>query len=158
MKARDIMTSNPEALLPEEPVSHAASVMEKMDIGAVPVVDDRTSMRLAGILTDRDLVVRHLAEDHTEDCLVRHHMTERKDPSRFFTARPEDTTDYIMELMSTHQVRRVPIVADGDERLVGIVALADIARELGPREPAEVVRVLEEISEPARDLTPAPTG
>jgi len=158
MKARDIMASNPQALLPEETVSHAASVMKKMDIGALPVVENRTTMRLVGILTDRDLVVRHLAEKHREDCEVRLPMTEREDPSEFATARPEDTVDYVMELMIKHQVRRVPVVADDDERLVGIVALADIAREVGPREPGEVVRVLEEISEPAKDLTPAPRG
>jgi len=158
MKARDIMASNPEALLPDEGVGHAASVMEKMDIGALPVVEGRTTMRLLGIVTDRDLVVRHLAEGHREDCEVRLHMTERGDPSEFATARPEDTVDYVMELMIKHQVRRIPVVADDDERLVGIVALADIAREVGPREPGEVVRVLEQISEPAKDLTPAPRG
>ena len=156
MKARDIMASNPEVLVPEDSVSHAASVMKRMDIGALPVVEDRTSMRLVGIVTDRDLVMRHVAEHHTEDCEVRHHMTEREDPSEFATARPEDTVDYVMELMSNHQVRRVPVVADDDERLVGVVALADIAREVGPEEPGEVVRVLEDISEPAKDLTPAP--
>lgn len=158
MKARDIMASNPEALVPEDTVSHAARVMRKMDIGALPVVEDRTGMRLVGLLTDRDLTIRHVAEHHSEDCEVRHHMTERGEPSEFATARPGDTIEYVMELMTKHQVRRIPVVADDDERLVGIVALADIARELGPREPAEVVHVLEEISEPAKDLTPAPTA
>lgn len=156
MKARDIMASNPEAILPETTVRRAASVMEEMDIGALPVVEDRTGMRLLGIVTDRDLVVRHVAEGHEEDCEVRIHMTTREEAESFATARPEDTVEYVMELMIRNQVRRVPVVADGDERLVGIVALADIAREMGPREPADVVHVLEEISEPARDLTPAP--
>lgn len=158
MKARDIMASDPEALLPEDSVGHAASVMKRMEIGALPVVEDRTSMRLVGILTDRDLVVRHVAEHHREECEVRHHMTERQEPSEFATARPEDTIEYVMELMSNHQVRRIPVVANGDERLVGIVALADIAREVGPEQPGEVVRVLEDISEPAKDLAPAPTS
>lgn len=158
MKARDIMASNPEALVPEDTASHAARIMRKMDIGALPVVEDRTGMRLVGILTDRDLTIRHVAEHHTADCEVRHHMTERGEPSEFATARPEDTIEYVMELMTKHQVRRIPVVAEDDERLVGVVALADIAREVGPREPGEVVHVLEQISEPAKDLTPAPTS
>lgn len=158
MKARDIMASHPEAILPDASVSRAAKMMTEMDIGALPVVDDRTTMRLLGIVTDRDLVIRHLAEAHTEDCEVRIHMTDRADVEHFATARPEDTVEYVMELMTRHQVRRIPIVSDGDERLVGVVALADIAREMGPQKPADVVHVLEEISEPARDLTPAPSG
>lgn len=160
MKAREIMTSNPEVITPEHTVSHASRIMKRLDVGAMPVVEDTARMRLVGILTDRDLVVRHLAEGHEEDCPVRHHMTRREGPDRFFAVRPEDTAEYVMELMARHQVRRIPVVDRGngaDERLVGIVALADVAREIGPREPAEVVTVLEAISEPAKDLTPAPT-
>lgn len=158
MKARDIMTSKPEAAVPDDPVSRASEVMRSLDVGALPVVEDRSGMRLVGILTDRDLVVRHVAEGHTEDCAVRIHMTEREEPTDLATARPEDTVEYVMELMKRNQVRRIPIVTDGDERLEGIVALADVAREVGPHDPAEVTEVLDEISEPARDRTPAPTG
>lgn len=157
MKAREIMTSHPEAVLAGDTIGHAARDMRDLDVGAMPVVADRESMRLVGIVTDRDLVVRHLAEGHTEDCSVRLHMTERTEPSAFATARPEDTVDYVMELMLRHQVRRIPVVEEGDERLVGIVALADVAREVGPEDPARVVEVLEGISEPARERTPAPT-
>lgn len=153
MKARDIMTSHPEAVLPDDPVTEAARMMREMDIGAVPVVGDRSGMRLVGILTDRDLVVRHVAEGHEEDCPVRHHMTERTEPSEFATVRGEDTVEYLMQLMRRFQVRRIPVLAD-DEELVGIVALADVARNVGPEAPAEVVTVLREISEPARDLSP----
>lgn len=161
MKARELMTSNPEVVTPEDTTSHASSIMKRLDVGAMPVVEDTSRMRLVGILTDRDLVVRHLAEGHEEDCPVRHHMTRREGADRFFTVRPEDTAEYVMELMAAHQVRRIPVVDRGngaDERLVGIIALADVAREIGPREPAEVVKVLEAISEPAKDLTPAPTA
>lgn len=158
MKAREIMTSNPRALTPDETVRHAADMMARMDVGALPVVKDRSNMRLMGIVTDRDLVARHVAEGHTEDCAVRHHMTRREDPATFVTVRPEDTVHYVMELMRKHQVRRIPVVADDDERLVGIVALADVALEVGRTEPAEVVKVLAEISEPAKDLTPAPSS
>lgn len=158
MKAREIMTSRPEVAVPDDPVSRASEVMRTLDVGALPVVGDRTDMRLVGIVTDRDLVIRHLAEGHAEDCAVRHHMTEREEPTDLATARPEDTVEYVMELMRQHQVRRIPIVTNGDERLEGIVALADVAREVGPRDPAEVVKVLDDISEPARDRTPVPEG
>ena len=158
MKAREIMTSKPEVVLPDDTVAGAARVMRELDVGAMPVVADRESMRLVGIVTDRDLVVRHVAEGHTEDCAVRRHMTERAEPADFATARPEDTVDYVMELMLRHQVRRIPVVAEGDKRLVGIVALADVAREVGPRDPAEVVKILSGISEPAADRAPVPTG
>lgn len=157
MKAREIMTSHPETILPDDSISHAAREMRDLDVGAMPVVADRESLRLVGILTDRDLVIRHLAEGHTEDGSVHLHMTERTEPSEFATARPEDTVEYVMELMLRHQVRRIPVVSEGDERLVGIVALADVAREVGPMDPAGVVEVLSGISEPARDRTPAPT-
>jgi CBS domain-containing protein len=158
MKAREIMTSAPEVLLPDDTVGEAAGTMARMNVGALPVVEDRSGMRLVGVVTDRDLVVRHVAEGHGEDCAVRHHMTERGEPSEFATVRPEDTVEYVMELMSRHQIRRVPVLDRTDERLVGIVALADVAREVGPVEPAEVVKVLRDISEPVQDLTPAPTG
>lgn len=158
MKARELMTSNPEAITPDAPISEAARLMRELDIGAVPVVEDRTNMRLEGILTDRDLAMRHLAEGHTEDCPVRHHMTRRESPEQFFTVRPEDTAEYVVELMAEHQVRRIPVVDQSDEQLVGIVALADVARELGPRDPAEVVKLLTSISEPAKDRAPTPTS
>lgn len=158
MKARDIMTASPEAVTPDEPISRAARLMRDLNVGAVPVVEDRSTMHLVGVLTDRDLAMRHLAEGHTEDCPVRHAMTKREEPKQFYTVRPEDTIEYVMELMAEHQVRRIPVVGDDDRRLVGIIALADIAREVGPRDPAEVVKLLEEISEPATDRRPAPTG
>lgn len=158
MKAREIMTFKPETVVPGDAVSRASEVMKTLDVGALPVVADRSEMRLVGIVTDRDLVIRHLAEGHGEDCSVGQHMTEREEPTDLATARPEDTVEYVMELMKRNQVRRIPIVTDGDERLEGIIALADVARELGSRDPADVVEVLDEISEPARDGMPVPEG
>ena len=62
MKASDIMTSNPEVVTPAESVVHAAEIMRDCEIGFVPVVADRESMRLLGVITDRDIAVRHVAE------------------------------------------------------------------------------------------------
>lgn len=156
-KARELMTWNPEVVTPDMTVSRVARTMRELNVGAMPVVEDEASIRLVGIVTDRDLVIRHVAEGHTDDCPVRHAMTKREDAARFATARPEDTAEYVIDLMSNRQVRRIPVV-DGDDRLVGIIAVGDVARALGSRMPAEVVACLEAISEPARDLTPAPSG
>lgn len=148
MKARDIMTANPEAVTPEQTVSEAARLMQSRDIGAVPVVQDTTSRRLVGILTDRDIVVRHLATGHTKDCQVSAHMTRREDPETFATAREEDTVEYVLDLMRRHAVRRIPIVDENDQRLVGIVAQADVVRLYGPDHPATVEELLSAISAP----------
>lgn len=75
MKARQIMTANPEVVTPDEPVSHAARIMRDRDIGMVPVVTDRDSMSVTGIITDRDIAVRHVADLCAEDCSVATHMS-----------------------------------------------------------------------------------
>ncbi|HKK07794.1 MAG TPA: CBS domain-containing protein [Gemmatimonadota bacterium] len=149
MKARELMTAQPEIVTPEESVTAAARLMRKHDIGAVPVVGDDVSRRLEGILTDRDIVVRHVAAGHRAECAVAEHMTRREDPETFATAREEDTVDHLLDLMRTHAVRRIPIVDENDEHLVGIVAQADVLRLYGAEHPADLERVLSEISAPA---------
>jgi CBS domain-containing protein len=157
MKAREIMTSNPETVTPDVPVSRVAELMKRLDVGAIPVVADRASRRLVGIVTDRDIAIRHVALEHTMDCPVEDCTTMKEGTDRFLTVRPEDTVDYAMELMGDHQVRRIPVL-DDDDRLVGIIALADVAREVGPRAPERVVDLLERMSEPSVDRTPAPAA
>src|SRR6266550_6970107 len=74
MKARDIMTPDPEVVTPEQSISCAAQIMRDCDVGVVPVVnnDGRT---LIGLITDRDIAVRHVADGHAGDCTVGAHMT-----------------------------------------------------------------------------------
>jgi CBS domain-containing protein len=143
MKAREIMTRDPLVVTPNDTVSRAAQIMRESDVGIVPVVDDDGSRRLRGIITDRDIAVRHVAERHTDDCRVRDHMTDRVSK-----ADPDDDVERILETMQREQIRRVPIVEDGD-RLVGIVAQADIAVDLGPDRSRDVQETVEEISQPA---------
>ncbi len=64
MKAQDIMTRNPDVLTPDEPVSRAAQLMRDRNVGIVPVVEDKSSMKLCGVITDRDIAIRHVAEGH----------------------------------------------------------------------------------------------
>ncbi|HUF27005.1 MAG TPA: CBS domain-containing protein [Gemmatimonadaceae bacterium] len=67
MKARDIMTRDPAVVTPDEPVSRAAELMKQRDIGMIPVVNDRSHMRLEGVLTDRDIAIRFVAEAAARD-------------------------------------------------------------------------------------------
>ncbi len=140
MKARDVMTPNPDVLTPDEPVTRAAQLMRDRNVGIVPVVEDKSSMKLRGVITDRDIAVRHVAEGHPNSCRVGDEVSGRP----IATVRPEADVKDVMNVMKRDQVRRVPVV-EGDNRLVGIIAQADIA-ERGPSE-KEVGKVVEKISE-----------
>lgn len=145
MKARDLMTGNPAVVTPDEPVRRAAELMRDRNVGIIPVVSDRESMRLEGVVTDRDLTLRCLAVGRAGECRVGEVMTI----SGLDTVAPDADQREVLELMKRDQVRRIPVVEVGN-RLVGIIAQADLAVRLGPREPREVEEVLERISEPGR--------
>lgn len=141
-KARDIMTANPQVVTPDDSVTRAAEIMRDSDVGVVPVVEDQGSMRLAGLVTDRDIAVRVVAAGrNSSDMRTRDVMS-----SGIKTVRPDDDVDHVMDLMKSQQVRRIP-VCEG-ERLVGIIAQADVATEgASDRKTGDVV---EKISEPDR--------
>jgi CBS domain-containing protein len=143
MKARDIMTPNPTVVTPYEPIARAAQVMRDLDVGIVPIVNDREHMRLEGVLTDRDIAVRCVAEHHGSRCQVRDHMTAEP----LDTVSPDTDVAEIIAMMERDRVRRVPVVAP-DHRIVGIIAQADLVLKLGPREPARVEHLVEAVSEP----------
>jgi CBS domain-containing protein len=139
MKARELMTADPAVVTPDEPVARAAQIMRDENVGAVPVVEDRASMRLRGLITDRDIAVRHVAESHAPDCRVSDELTA----GPLKTVAPDADAGEVLELMKREKVRRVPVV-QGD-RLVGIIAQADVAQE---QDPAVVGNVVGRISEP----------
>jgi CBS domain-containing protein len=141
MKAKDIMTRKPKSVTPETTVRDAARLMKDEDVGVLPVVERTGSDRLIGIVTDRDIAIRHVAEGHdSSSCPVSEAMT-----SSVRTAREEDDIEAVMDLMGKEQVRRIPVV---DERggLVGNVAQADIVRDARDDKKAE--RTIEKISDP----------
>lgn len=142
MKARDIMTSKVESVTREDSLQRAATLMRDADVGALPVVDDRNSMRLIGLITDRDITVRHVAGDNTADCSVGDHMTT----GDLYCASPDDDVEAVMRTMKEHQVRRVPVCED--DRIIGMIAQADIATE--QIDDAKTGEVVEKISEPTR--------
>ncbi|MEX0907543.1 MAG: CBS domain-containing protein [Gemmatimonadota bacterium] len=143
MKAREIMTSDRlECVTRQDSLTRAAQIMRDSDIGAVPVVEDQQSMRLVGVITDRDIAIRHVASDNQADCTVGDHMTS----GHLHTVSPDDDIEGVLRTMKAQQVRRVP-VTEGD-RLVGIIAQADVATSgVGDADTADVV---EKISEPGR--------
>jgi CBS domain-containing protein len=122
MKVRDVMTPNPRTVTPEESIQTTARIMRDEDTGVVPVVEGEM---LAGIITDRDIVVRAVAEGKGPATKVREVMTA----GRVVRADPDMTTRDASDLMARHQVRRLPVVEN--DRLVGIVSLGDIAVKEG---------------------------
>jgi CBS domain-containing protein len=135
------MTTDPGTVTPETPINEAAVIMKDLNVGMLPVVEAEGSAKLVGVITDRDIAIRHVAEGHnTNTCPVREAMTEA-----VTTCRPNDDVQDIMSLMGREQVRRIPIV---DERgsLVGVVAQADVARFGDDR--AAAGATVEKISQP----------
>ena len=134
MKARDLMTSSPECVTGDDTLQRAAQIMRDRNVGAVPVVESRESMRLAGVITDRDIAIRHVAEGHRAEDQVRNHMSS----GTLRTVGPDASADEVLTAMRDGQVRRIPVV-EGD-RLVGIIAQADVATEgVGDRKVGETV-------------------
>ncbi len=143
MNAQSLMTQQPTVVFAGDSVSHAARLMRRLDVGMLPVVDDATHRRLVGVLTDRDIVIRCLAEGHLTDCIVRDHMTS----APIATVAPGATVREIADRMEQSQVRRLPVV-DAAGQVVGVVTQADLARRVGPENPWLVEEVLERISTP----------
>ena len=144
MKAREIMTSSPEVVTPQDPISLAAQIMRDKDVGLVPVVKDRESMVLMGVITDRDLAVRHIAQSHRDDCAVKSHMST----DNIQAVAESDDIDSVISTMERREVRRVP-VTDSSGKLLGIIAQADLANcDDIPR--AQVGEVVQRVSEPNR--------
>lgn len=143
MLAREIMTTDPECVRAGDTIERAAEVMRDIDVGLVPVVDGADEPRLIGVVTDRDIVMRHVAPGHGNGCKVEEAMTR----DGLVTASPDDDVDDVMRRMRKAQVRRVPVVEDGG-LLLGIVSQADLA--LQAEDEREVERTVEAISRPAR--------
>jgi CBS domain-containing protein len=144
MKARDIMTAQPTVVTPDESITRVAEIMEHIDVGMVPVVDSYDGMHPEGVITDRDLTLRHVARSHGPECTVRDHMTK----GQLDSVRPDDHVHDVIGRMKHDQVRRM-LVVDNTHRLIGVIAMADIARKVGPAEPQIVEQLIEGVSLPS---------
>jgi len=139
VKVRDIMTTSVETIAPDTDLVAAARRMKELNVGSLPVVKEG---RLIGIITDRDIVVRAVAEGR-ELLLERVETYLTPSPT---TISPDADAQQASELMAREQIRRLPVV-EGD-RLVGFLAIGDLAVDLNKDK--LVGNVLEKISEPAQ--------
>jgi CBS domain-containing protein len=121
MKVAECMTTDVEVVTPEQPIQQAAQFMLRADAGALPVGDGE---RLIGMVTDRDIAVRAVAEGRGPDTPVRDVMTED-----LVFVYDDDDVESAATKMSDRQVRRLPVLSRDGDRLVGIVSLGDIAQD-----------------------------
>jgi CBS domain-containing protein len=143
MKAQDLMTSNPACCTPSSTVREAAQMMRDHDCGCIPVVEGESN-RVVGVVTDRDIACRCVAEGESPDTPVREVMTTNPQ-----CCHPEDDVAAVEQIMIEAQVRRVPVV-DAKDSCVGMIAQADIALSDEAASNRDVGRVVERISEPGR--------
>lgn len=133
---RDIMTDEVETCSLNDNIYEVAVKMQEWDVGVIPIVEGK---RLVGIITDRDIVLRCIAEKTPPSSKVEDIMSEH-----LFTVTPDTTTQEAARLMAKEQIRRLPVVENGE--LVGIVALGDLAvRDLTDN---QAKAALSDISEP----------
>lgn len=124
-KCSEVMTREPACCEPGDSITRAAQLMKTEDVGAVPVVEANGAGRLVGIITDRDIVVKILAEERSiESASVRDAMSGNP-----VTCREDDDVNRAVTAMAEHKVRRIPVV-DTAGKLRGIIAQADIATRL----------------------------
>jgi len=135
MKCKEIMTKDPVCCLPDDEVQKAAKLMKDEDVGVIPIIEDEDTKTLLGIVTDRDLALRVVAENR--DII----STRIKDvmTTGAVSCRPDDDLQKALDAMEENQVRRIPVV-DHNQTIVGIIAQADVATRLSePKKTAEVV-------------------
>jgi CBS domain-containing protein len=130
-KARDLMTAGAECVGENETLVDAARKMRDLDVGALPICGEDN--RLKGILTDRDIVVRCLADGGDPATALAGQFGQGKP----VTIGADDSIEEALATMSKHQVRRLPVI-DGHD-LVGMLAQADIARALPDQQTGDVV-------------------
>jgi CBS domain-containing protein len=147
MRAADIMTENPQCVTPEATLTDVARKMRELNVGIIPVVDDMQNRRLRGVITDRDIAVRAVADGKEGSTRVSECMSTDVE-----TVNKNDSVREVLSVMERDQVRRVP-VTDREGRLVGIIAQADVAVDFAgddTRREAMVEETIQRISEPAR--------
>ena len=120
MKISEVMTTNVETVTPNQTAQEAASFMLRANAGSIPVCDGQ---RVVGMITDRYIAVRGVAEGRGPDTPVADLMSDG-----IVCAHEDDEVQVVAKRMSEEQVRRMPVV-DSEDRLVGIVSLGDLARE-----------------------------
>jgi CBS domain-containing protein len=132
---KDVMTSNPCSIDAEKSVAYAANMMREEDVGLAPIVEGD---KLIGMLTDRDIAIRVVAEGRNPDQVKVADVASKQ----VVTIDPQQDLDEALRIMAKHQVRRLAVLEE-DGKLVGVVAQADIARE---GDDMQTGKLVEEIS------------
>lgn len=135
-KCNEVMTKNPVCCLPNDSVTKAADLMKSGNIGSIPVIENEQTQKLVGIVTDRDLALKIIAEGRdAKSTKVEGVMTHK-----VITCHADDDLQKALDAMAEHQLRRIPVV-DNNHRIVGIIAQADVATRAGqPEKTAEMVK------------------
>ena len=134
MKVSEVMTPNPVCCVPSESAQKVARALRDGDVGSMPVVDDRQSRKLVGMITDRDLCCSVLAEGLDAKSTT----IEKFVSTNPVACRDGDNLDSCERLMQEHQIRRIPVV-NGEGRVIGIVSQADLALKATPETVAKTV-------------------
>ncbi|MFD5563512.1 MULTISPECIES: CBS domain-containing protein [Kitasatospora] len=134
--AKEIMHPGAQCVTGEQTLADAARIMRERDVGALPICDE--NMKLLGIVTDRDIVLRCVADG--------------RDPSgvkclelalgRPMVIEEDEDASLVLEVMEDHRVRRLPVINHPDHQLVGMISEADIARHLPQERLAEFVTAI----------------
>lgn len=143
-KCAEVMTKDPVCCVPADTAVKAARLMRESDVGPIPVVEDGQTKKLVGIVTDRDLALKVVAEGRDPNAVKVEEVMTREP----VTCRAEDDLQKAVGLMAERQLRRIPVVDEGG-RVVGIIAQADVATRT--EAPEKTAGVVEEISKPRGD-------
>lgn len=139
MKVRDVMTPNPACCMPDTNLQEVARLMLENDCGEIPVLDNHESRKPSGVVTDRDIVIRTLAQGRNP--MERKAGEVMSSPAT--TVTPDRDLDECANVMEAQKIRRVPVV-DESGRICGMVSQADIVRSARDRMAAELVREVSE--------------
>jgi len=148
MKCGEVMTKDPVCSLPNTPVKKVAQLMKRENIGSIPIVEDEQTRTLVGIVTDRDLALKIVAKGRDANATKVGKVMTRQ----VVTCRAEDDVQKALDVMANNQLRRIPIV-DDDNRIVGIIAQADVATRLNqPEKTATMVKEISQFNAKEEDL------
>ena len=131
-----VMTKNPICCQPSDSVVKGAQWMKRENIGSIPVIENDQTRKLVGIVTDRDLALKIVGQGSDPKSV----QVESVMTYKLVTCRPEDDIQRALDMMSEHQLRRIPIVND-ENKILGIIAQADVATRVNrPEKTAEIVK------------------
>ena len=142
-KCSEVMTNNPVCCLPNDTVANVAELMNSGNIGSIPVIENEQTKKLIGIVTDRDLTLKIVAKGlDAKSTKVETVMTRK-----VVTCRADDDLQKALDAMAENQLRRIPVV-DADNKIMGIIAQADVATRIDqPEKTAEMVKEISQASQ-----------